>query len=506
MMKLRNPLCCLLLFLIFIAPAQNAYTDSSGWETIDTGIEYQEFRLPGPRRVFVARMDRSVEDVILDTSIAQGTLAQGKETVSEMAERYDQAINNWGETWGNRNRVVVAINGSFHNSGTGFPYGGMIHSGWYAVPYTNWESVSGFVWKQDRSAFIGECVKHESTNQRITNLYNGESRRINGINRDPEKHELVIFTPQYDRDSHQNGSGVEVLVELTRPLGIVPPPDMILGIVREVREDDTPIPIPFDHIVVSGDGRSGIALIENFHVGDVVGLSLEITHLWEDCRRPHPQDWTNTYASIGGGFIFLKEGEIQYFDDAGANNLHPRTAICFNDDFIFFVVVDGRNDSYSIGMSITQLAKFCRDTLGATWGINQDGGGSSTMWVDGEVKNSPSDGWEREVANGVMMIVVEPRERSVAFWPGERVITQYTTNIHLGPGNYAPVSSVAINSEGIILPQINYINGVLAKGTYWWKVDFNGIVGWVDEDALASVNPDAPTLAINTWGINAVGY
>jgi hypothetical protein len=504
--KLRVLICVSILSLVLITPTQNAYTDSSGWETLDVGIEYQEFHLPGPRRVFVARMDRSVETVILDTSIAQGTLAQGKETVSGMADRYDQAINNWGETWGNRNRVVVAINGSFHNSGTGFPYGGMIHSGWYAVPFSNWESVSGFVWKQDRSAFIGECVNHQSKNQLITNLYTGEARRINGINRDRGEHELILFTPQYDRDSHQDDTGVEVLVELTRPLEIIPPPGMTLGIVREIRDSESPIPIPFDHIVVSAIGRSRIWSLENLRVGDVVGLSLEITHLTEDCRRPHPQDWTNAYASIGGGFIFLKEGEIQYFDDVGANNRHPRTAICFNDDFIFFVVVDGRNDSYSLGMSITQLAIFCRDTLGATWGINQDGGGSSTMWVNGEVKNSPSDGWEREVANGMMMIVVEPRERSYAFWPGERVITQRTTNVHLGPGNYAPLSSVAKTSEGIILPQINYINGVLAKGTYWWKVDFDGVVGWVAEDALVSANPRSPTLAINDLGINPVGH
>ena len=505
LVKFRVLICVSILALVLITPTQDAYSDSSGWETLAAGIDYQEFRLPGPRRVFVARMDRSAENVILDTSIAQGTLAQGKETVSGMAERYDQAINNWGETWGNRNRVVVAINGSFHNLESGYPIGGMIHSGWYAVPYSNWESVSGFVWKQDRSAFIGECVNHESKNQLITNLYNGESRRINGINRAPEEHELVVFTPQFDRDSHQNETGVEVLVELTRPLGIVPQPEMILGIVREIREDEAPIPIPFDHIVVSGEGRSGIALLENFRVGEVVGLSLEITHLRENCRSSHPLDWTNAYASIGGGFIFLKDGEIQYFDDLGASNRHPRTAICYNDDFIYFVVVDGRNDSYSLGMSITQLATFCRDTLEATWGINQDGGGSSTMWVNGVVVNSPSDGSEREVANGVMMIVVEPMERSVTFWPGDRVIAQQTTNIYLGPGNSAPITSVGKNMEGVILPHINYTNGIFAKGTHWWKVDFEGLVGWVVEDALELANPRSSISAIFGWGINADG-
>jgi hypothetical protein len=157
-------------------------------------------------------------------------------------------------------------------------------------------------------------------------------------------------------------------------------------------------------------------------------------------------------------------------------------------------------------MSITQLATFCRDTLEATWGINQDGGGSSTMWINGEVVNSPSDGQEREVANGVMMIVVEPIERSSTFWPGDRVISKQTTNIYLGPGNNTPISSVAKNSEGVILPHINYTNGILAKGTYWWKVDFDGVVGWVVEDSLALANPPSSASAIISWGLNPDGY
>jgi hypothetical protein len=128
------------------------------------------------------------------------------------------------------------------------------------------------------------------------------------------------------------------------------------------------------------------------------------------------------------------------------------------------------------------------------------------MWVNGEVVNSPSDGREREVANGMMMIVVEPMERSVTFWPGDRVISEQTTNIYLGPGNYVPISSVAKNTEGIILPHINYTNGILAKGTYWWKVDFNGLVGWVVEDALSLANPRSSVSAIFGWGLNSGGY
>jgi hypothetical protein len=37
----------------------------------------------------------------------------------------------------------------------------------------------------------------------------------------------------------------------------------------------------------------------------------------------------------------------------------------------------------------------------------------------------------------------------------------------------------------VIQPHLNNLNGVLAKGTHWWKVAFGGTVGWVDEAVLA---------------------
>ena len=36
--------------------------------------------------------------------------------------------------------------------------------------------------------------------------------------------------------------------------------------------------------------------------------------------------------------------------------------------------------------------------------VNMDGGGSSVMVVNGAIKNSPSDGIERAVVNGLMMV------------------------------------------------------------------------------------------------------
>ena len=57
--------------------------------------------------------------------------------------------------------------------------------------------------------------------------------------------------------------------------------------------------------------------------------------------------------------------------------------------------------------------------------------------------------------------------------------------VRLGPGtNYASFAVVLTNTEGFILEHTNGMNGILAKGSYWWKVSFGDIAGWVVEEAL----------------------
>ena len=83
-----------------------------GWSPVTPGIDFQVYRVSNPRpvKVYVARMDRSNITTTIESSIAQGKLAEGRETITGMFSSYNQAINYWGESWGGRNRVVVAIN------------------------------------------------------------------------------------------------------------------------------------------------------------------------------------------------------------------------------------------------------------------------------------------------------------------------------------------------------------------------------------------------------------
>ncbi|SDQ52124.1 phosphodiester glycosidase family protein [Microbacterium sp. cf332] len=73
----------------------------------------------------------------------------------------------------------------------------------------------------------------------------------------------------------------------------------------------------------------------------------------------------------------------------------PRTAVGVVDkNHLVFVVVDGRSPGYSRGATLTELAEILIG-WGAETAYNLDGGGSSTMYFDGEVVNQPSNGGER---------------------------------------------------------------------------------------------------------------
>jgi hypothetical protein len=364
-MKLRIILFLVAILAVVILTSAAAQFSPEQWgEQIAPGIEYREYKVSGPNNVFVARMERDIEDVILESSIAQGQLVSGRESVSSMAARYDDAINFWGQsyitrTWGLRNDVVVAINGSFFDWDSGIPQSGQIHSGWYAKRFNNLGGSSGFVWKMDRSAFIGGCVNNEADKQFIY-FSNGNTQNIDGINTERNNDRLVIYTPQYDSYTPTTEEdGIEVLVEMTRPTLVLPSPAYASGFVRAVLSGNGATMIPFDHIVISASGSAAEELAENAVAGTEVQISQEITHYEEGCSGPlSPNGWTKSYASISGSFVFLKDGEIQTFDDPGATARHPRTAISFNDEYIYFIVVDGRDVKDSIGMTIQQLAEF----------------------------------------------------------------------------------------------------------------------------------------------------
>jgi large repetitive protein len=540
-LKIRAAACLLILVFSQVLPVQASQDSPENWTNVGPGVDYRLYVVGTqqyPNRVHVARMERSNPAVTIESAIAGGRLARMTETTSAMGRRYDGAINFWGNRWGQTNRVIVAVNGFYvENYNWPFPQSGQIHSGWYSKRFVNLNgnvvSGSGFAWKLDRTPFIGvgDCVTHPPHKQIVTFPERNREILFHGINTARPANSLIIYTPQYDSRTPTQDIEVEVLVELSRPLLIIPSGSAaVLGRVMEVRQSKVPLFIPFDHIVLSGRGSAASLLLEAARVGEEVRINQEITNVIEDkCTIKPPVEWDKTYASIGGQYNFLINGVVYNTDEKNA--VHPRTAVAYDSNYIYFIVVDGRAPGFSVGMTITQLGNFARDYLGATWGIALDGGGSSTMVINDVVVNRPSDpcyflflplagrdeggaplpqifdpelgfqringSCERPTGNGLMMVAVEPENFSNTFVPAaDRVETRGHTNVRLGPGsNYPVFASVPGGARGSIVEHAANLNGVYAKNQYWWKVDFGGgTIGWVIEDALQS-----STSTVSLW-------
>ena len=156
--------------------------------------------------------------------------------------------------------------------------------------------------------------------------------------------------------------------------------------VREVRENgDTPLGP--DSLVLSF-GYKAVARL----AAPSVGQELKFT------TGTFP-DLAGVTTAIGGGPKLVHDGKP--WEWSGLQFRHPRSAVGWNREHIFLVVVDGRQ-SDSVGMTFPELAAYMV-RLGCDEALNFDGGGSTTMWVLGQIVNRPSEGKERPGANSLVL-------------------------------------------------------------------------------------------------------
>ncbi|KAA5826140.1 phosphodiester glycosidase family protein [Saccharopolyspora hirsuta] len=164
------------------------------------------------------------------------------------------------------------------------------------------------------------------------------------------------------------------------------------GVVTAAQDRPGAGDIPTGTVVLVGR-EGGAAELEKLEVGDRVVVE---THL---SAADGPLDFAV------GGFPILRDGRPLPGLDTG--ELAPRTAAGVSADgrTAYLLVVDGRSAA-STGLSVRETADLLR-SFGAVDGMNLDGGGSSTVAVRepgqdlATVRNVPSDGVLRPVANGV---------------------------------------------------------------------------------------------------------
>lgn len=85
---------------------------------------------------------------------------------------------------------------------------------------------------------------------------------------------------------------------------------------------------------------------------------------------------------------------------------HPRTLVATDGKRVYWVVIDGRDKMHSVGTTIEETRRFCRQ-IGFQTALNLDGGGSSSLWWRGSTFTLPSNSRdaERPIPYAVLMFM-----------------------------------------------------------------------------------------------------
>lgn len=115
--------------------------------------------------------------------------------------------------------------------------------------------------------------------------------------------------------------------------------------------------------------------------------------------------WAGVTDVLGGSAVIVKQGESTVSSNCPSYLClkHPRTGVGISaDGKVLLIVVEGRYWR-SKGVTPGQFARIFIQQ-GATYAMNLDGGGSSTMVVEGKIVNYLSDGVQRQVSSSLQIV------------------------------------------------------------------------------------------------------
>lgn len=205
---------------------------------------------------------------------------------------------------------------------------------------------------------------------------------VSGVNAERGENGLVIYNRAYGRSTGTNPYGLEYVIRDGR--------------VAEINTNDSAI--PSDGYVISVHGTSMDAFAAaGTRVGDPTVLTEQTGAMWDRAEQivgAGPR-------LVENGAVRVTAGEEQFPGDIRYGRA-PRSAVGVTKaGKIVFAVVDGRQE-HSHGLTLTEFAELLVK-FGVQNAINLDGGGSSALYVDGDVVNSPSDGTERSVGSALIL-------------------------------------------------------------------------------------------------------
>jgi len=366
----------IILFVVSSSFSQLKY-DTLYSSVITDGIKFAKLKESiVPWSVNVLEVDISNPNIRIETAKANDRLI-GNETTSSMAKRRSTP----------NEKVFAAVNGDFYYRG-GLPTNLQIKNGQILTTPIN-RTILAFDYQNKP---IIDIVKYEG--KIITNKNKFE---INGINITRDDKKIILYNKYFGDSTSTNSKGFEILVQRINNWLVN---DTVKCVVKKIQVGVGNIKIPDTTFAVISSGNVKNDLIKHVKLNDTIKIFNSITPAKSKIKE-----------AIGGLIQLVKDGK-NYVDKSFVEHKkpsftyvrHPRTAVGFSKDStkIFFVVVDGRQ-STSAGMTLPELAELMLN-VGSYNAINLDGGGSSTIYVDGEIKNNPSDGIERAVSNSILII------------------------------------------------------------------------------------------------------
>jgi exopolysaccharide biosynthesis protein/3',5'-cyclic AMP phosphodiesterase CpdA len=239
-------------------------------------------------------------------------------------------------------------------------------------------------------------------------------------------------------------------------------------VVTEVRPAPGADPIPGDGYVLVG--REAVAdTLGALKPGDRISVAYST-------RGPDA-----VAAAIGGNQLLISDGRIVAPEDP----LHPRTAVGFSADgrTMFLLTVDGRQ-AYQLGLNLRDLAAVLLE-MGAHNALNLDGGGSSTLVArepgqqDTRVENTPSDGVERPVPNGLALYAPAGSGTLTGFWVRPAADAPDTPGAGTVPGG-RPDRVFPGLTRRLAAHGHDETYGPVPDAPHRWRVQPAG-AGWVDQ-------------------------
>jgi hypothetical protein len=323
-----------------------------------------------PWSIHILTIDRSNHDLQLQTVLANGKTI-GLNSLHNQVRLMPAEFG----------KPIAAINGDFYNNllpYQGDPKGIQIMNGELVSAPNEWTCM----WVSEN----GELSMGKLDSAFSVTWPNGATSKL-GLNERCLPSAAVLYTSVVGPATRTRG-GLELTLEelASTPLPLHVGHDYTFRVAGVSSSGNSQIS---SNKLVLGIGQTLARTLPKFQPGATIKISTATT-----------PSIAGAVTAISGGPSLVHEKKVVYNH---SELRHPRTAVGWNATNLFFVEVDGRQPDLSVGMTYNEIANYMLK-LGCDEAMNLDGGGSATLWILGQVMNSPSQGHERSVANALVLV------------------------------------------------------------------------------------------------------